>query len=56
MKNPYKVMAGFINTNEQDTSKIQVSLGIKAKFHPNPLVKFILIKASTYTYTYIWYI
>lgn len=46
MENPYKVMAGFINTNQQDTSKIQVSLGIKAKFHPDPLVAFILIKAS----------
>lgn len=47
MNNPYKVIAEFIKISEQDTSKIQVSLEIKAKFYPDPLVKIIFIMAST---------
>jgi len=47
MQNPYKVMAGFINTSLQNTDKNQISLAIKAVLHPNPLVTLALIKAST---------
>lgn len=46
IKNPCKVMAGFINTSIQNEEKNQIVLGIEAEFHSNPLVTFVLIKAS----------
>lgn len=47
IQNPYKVMTGYTNTGHlHDASKHQISLGIEAVFHPNPLVVFVLIKAS----------
>lgn len=46
MENPYSVITGIINTSYQDTSKYQTNLGVKAVFHPNPLVVFLLIKVS----------
>jgi len=47
IQNPYKVIAGYISTSHlHDSSKHQISLGIKAVFHPNPLVVFVLIKVS----------
>ncbi|XP_025197493.1 uncharacterized protein LOC112596210 [Melanaphis sacchari] len=45
IQNPYKVIAGYISTSHlHDSSRHQISLGIKAVFHPNPLVVFVLIK------------
>ncbi|VVC40527.1 Hypothetical protein CINCED_3A000546 [Cinara cedri] len=45
VQNPYKVIAGLISTSYyQDANKNQMGLGIKAVFHPNPLVAFVLIK------------
>jgi len=46
IQNPYKVIAGFINTSLQNADKNQIVLGIEAVFHSNPLVAFVLIKAS----------
>lgn len=47
IQNPYKVVAGFINTRYQNTYANQVSLGIRAVFNPNPRVAFVLIKVNT---------
>ncbi|XP_050060361.1 uncharacterized protein LOC114132846 isoform X1 [Aphis gossypii] len=45
IQNPYKVIAGYTSTSHlHDSSKHQISLGIEAVFHPNPLVLFVLIK------------
>ncbi|XP_025416169.1 uncharacterized protein LOC112687590 [Sipha flava] len=44
IENPYRVVAGFINTRFHQSIKSQISLGIEAVFHPNPLVTFVLIK------------
>lgn len=46
MENPYNVITGIIDTSYQDASKYQTNLGVKAVFHPNPLVVLILIKVS----------
>lgn len=48
MENPYSVITGLIDTSYQDTTKYQTNLGVKAVFHPNPLVVFLLIKVSIY--------
>lgn len=46
MKNPYRVVAGLINTSHHQEINSQISLGIKAVFHPNPLIAFVLIKVN----------
>lgn len=53
MQNPYKVIAGFTDTGLQEASKNQICLGVKAVFHPNPTIVFVLIKASTLNVTII---
>jgi len=53
IRNPYKVIAGYIETGHiHDSPKHQICLGIGAVFHPNPLVVFVLIKASSTYNTY----
>ncbi|KAL5234575.1 hypothetical protein ACI65C_001985 [Semiaphis heraclei] len=45
IQNPYNVIAGYIMTSHlHDSPKHQMSLAIRALFHPNPLVVFVLIK------------
>lgn len=53
MQNPYKVIAGFVNTSVQDVAKCQIRLGIKAMIHPNPVVVFALIKVNIFFNIYI---
>jgi len=48
IQNPYKVIAGYVTTGHiHDSPKHQICLAIRAVSHPNPLIVFILIKAST---------
>jgi len=54
IQNPYKVIAGFVSTGHiHDSPKHQICLAIGAVSHPNPLVVFVLIKASNIDNTYI---
>jgi len=53
IQNPYNVIAGYITTSHlHDSPKHQICLGIRAVFHPNPMVVFVLIKASSIHNTY----
>jgi len=54
IQNPYKVIAGYVSTGHiHDSPKHQICLAIGAVSHPNPLVVFVLIKASSIDNIYI---
>jgi len=54
IQNPYKVIAGYVETGHiHDSTKHQICLAIGAVSHPNPLVVFVLIKASSIDNAYI---